>query len=40
MRGHAVDIFAPNKILAKRDVEEQRHFFSLMGIKIDTNLTD
>ena len=40
MRGHAVDVFTTNPVLAKRDVEEQHYFFTLLGIKIQHNITD
>lgn len=38
MRGRIVDIITTNKILAKRDVEEKRNFYSLMGINVDHNI--
>lgn len=40
MRGHKVDIITTNKILARRDAEEYKYFFSLMGLKVSHNLTN
>ncbi len=38
LRGRNVDIITTNNILAKRDVEEKRHFFNLLGVKVDHNI--
>jgi preprotein translocase subunit SecA len=38
MQGHTVDIITTSKMLAKRDVEDKKDFYGLIGIEISHNL--
>ena len=38
-RKKAVDIVTTNEILAKRDVEEMKKFYNMLGIDVDHNFS-
>jgi preprotein translocase subunit SecA len=38
MKGHTVDIITTSKMLAKRDAEEKKDCYGLMGIGVSHNL--